>query len=95
MVIIMANLNSTSKWEMNPTQKDFVAVLKGYENGAMLKDIELDTGKVFKTGSINTLVSKGIVEVVDNVVAVDLVYRGVVIGQVNKTWKIYRLVQKD
>ena len=91
----MANVNSNSKWEMNPTQKDFVAVLKGYENGAMLKDIELDTGKVFKTGSINTLVSKGIVEVIDNVVAVDLVYRGVVIGQVNKTWKIYRLVNKD
>lgn len=86
---------ANSKWEMNAVQKDFVAVLKGYENGATLKDIELDTGKVFKTGSVNTLIGKGIVEAVDSEVMVSVVYRGVEIGQVKKTWKIYKLVQKD
>lgn len=82
-------------WEMNTTQKDFVAVLKGYENGAMLKDIELETGKVFKTGTINPLIGKGIVEAVDNEVVVDIVYKGVVIGQAKKTWKVYKLVSND
>lgn len=86
---------ANSKWEMNAVQKDFVAVLKGYENGATLKDIELDTGKAFKTGSVNTLIAKGIVEAVDSEVMVSIVYRGVEIGQVKKAWKIYKLVQKD
>lgn len=87
--------NSNSKWSMNDTQKDFVAVLANYPNGVTLKDIELDTGKVFKTGSVNVLVSKGIVAAVDNEVEVELVYRDVVIGKVKKPWKLYKLVSND
>lgn len=82
-------------WEMNAVQKDFVAVLKNYENGATLRDIEIDTGKVFKTGSVNILHGKGIVEIADSEVMVDILYRGVVIGQVKKSWKIYKLVSND
>ena len=44
-------------WTMNKTQADFVAVLKDYENGITLFELKL-AGKEFKTGSINTLISK-------------------------------------
>lgn len=80
-------------WQPNETQNEFMKVLENYPDGATLKDIELDTGKVFKTGSINALIGKGLVSVADGEFAVDLVYRNKVIGQVKKPWKIYRLVK--
>lgn len=80
-------------WQPNETQLEFMKVLENYPDGATLKDIELDTGKTFKTGSINTLIGKGLVSVADGEFAVDLVYRKNVIGQVKKPWKIYRLVK--
>lgn len=80
-------------WQPNETQLEFMKVLENYPDGATLKDIELDTGKVFKTGSINALIGKGHVSVADGEFAVDLVYRNKVIGQVKKPWKIYRLVK--
>ena len=48
-------------WQPNETQNDFMKVLENYPDGASLKDIELDTGKAFKTGSINVLIGKGMV----------------------------------
>ena len=80
-------------WTPNETQKDFLKVLENYPDGITLKDIELDTGKVFKTGAVNTLISKGLVEVADGEYQVSLVYRDVVIGSVKKSWKIYKLVK--
>jgi len=80
-------------WTANDNQKAFLEVLENYPNGVSLKDIELDTGKVFKTGCINTLVKKGLVETADGEFKVDIVYRGVVISQITKTWKIYKLVK--
>lgn len=81
------------KWEPNETQKDFMETLKNYPDGATLKDIELDTGKVFKTGAINVLASpdRNLVEAVDGEYKVDLVYRGAIIGSVKKNWKVYKL----
>lgn len=82
-------------WEMNAVQKDFVAVLKGYENGVTLFELKL-AGKEFKSGSVNTLISKGIVEIAgEKEFACDVVYNGVVVGKSTKTGKIYKLVQKD
>lgn len=78
-------------WEPNETQKDFLKVLENYPDGATLKDIELDTGKVFKTGAINTLTSKGLITAADGEFQVNLVYRDTVIGSVKKTWKVYKL----
>ena len=80
-------------WQPNETQNEFMKVLENYPDGASLKDIELDTGKAFKTGSINVLIGKGLVSVADGEFTVDLVYRNKVIGQVKKPWKIYRLVK--
>lgn len=82
-------------WQPNETQIAFLKVLENYPNGATLRDIEIDTGVAYKTGAINTLTSKGLVEALDTEVMVNLVYRDTVIGQVKKTWKTYRLVRKD
>ena len=82
-------------WEMNKTQKDFVEAIKGYENGVTLFELKL-AGKEFKSGSVNTLISKGIVEIAgEKEFACDVVYNGVVVGKSTKTGKIYKLVQKD
>lgn len=80
-------MNTT--WTPNEKQREFLEILKNYTEGATLKDIELDTGKVFKTGTVNALVSKGVIKTTDKEVLVDLTYRGVVIGTVKKVWKVY------
>ena len=82
---------STKLWEPNETQKEFMKVLEDYPDGATLKDIELNTGKVFKTGAINVLVNKGLITATDGEFQVNLVYRDAVIGSVKKSWKIYKL----
>jgi len=46
----MADGKTIKVWEPNETQRDFMKVLENYPDGATLKDIELDTGKSFKTG---------------------------------------------
>jgi hypothetical protein len=82
-------------WTMNKTQADFVAVLKDYENGITLFELKL-AGKEFKTGSINTLISKGIVEIAgEKEFACEVVFNGQVVGKTTKTGKIYKLVNRD
>lgn len=82
-------------WKMNDTQKQFVETLESYENGATLFELKL-VGKEFKSGSINTLISKGIVEIDgEREYVCDIVYNGVVVGKITKTGKVYRLVRKD
>ena len=82
-------------WKMNDTQKQFVETLEAYENGATLFELKLD-GKEFKSGSINTLISKGVVEAAgEREYLCDIVYNGVVVGKITKTGKVYRLVRKD
>lgn len=86
----MAN---TKTWTPNETQQEFLKVLENYPDGTTLKDIELDTGKVFKTGCTNTLVGKGLVSVADGEFKVKVLYRGVEIGENTKSWKVYKLVK--
>ena len=82
-------------WKMNDTQKQFVETLESYENGATLFELKL-AGKEFKSGSINTLISKGIVEIDgEREFACDIVFNGVVVGKITKTGKVYKLVRKD
>lgn len=82
-------------WKMNDTQKQFVETLESYENGATLFELKLD-GKEFKSGSINTLISKGIVEIDgEREYLCDIVFNGVTVGKITKTGKVYRLVRKD
>lgn len=92
---IMAEKQETKKtekvWAPNETQKAFLKTLENYPDGATLKDIELDTGVAFKSGAINVLKTKGLVETSDGERVSDKVYRGVVIGQITEPVKIYRL----
>lgn len=82
-------------WKMNETQTQFVETLESYENGATLFELKL-AGKEFKSGSINTLISKGIVEIAgEREYLCDIVYNGVVVGKITKTGKVYRLVRKN
>jgi hypothetical protein len=85
----------TKKKELTPTQKDFVNVLANYPNGATLLDIKLDTGKEFKTGSINCLAKAKIVAVSADKKAYecDIVYNGVVIGHTSKPYSVYTLIK--
>ena len=50
---------------MNETQKDFMDTLKDFGRAVTLIEIEARTGKTFKTGTINTLVAKGLVTTED------------------------------
>jgi len=81
-------------WTPNETQKDFMNILKENPDGITLKDIELKYGKTFKTGSLNTLLGKELVDGSQKVqVKVDLVYKGVVIGNITKEWTSYKLTE--
>lgn len=62
----MAN---TKVWTMNETQKDFMATLKAIGRATTLMEINAVAGKEFKTGTINTLVTKGLVRTEDVEVA--------------------------
>lgn len=55
----------TSKWQPNEKQKDFLEILGNYTEPVTLAQIESDTGKKFATGTINTLVSRGLVTTTD------------------------------
>ena len=82
-------------WQPNETQKEFMNILKENPDGITLKDIELTYGKKFATGSTNTLITKGYVDGTAEIqVKCDLVYKGVVIGNSTKTWKVYKLTEK-
>lgn len=87
----IANVKTEKVWSANAKQKDFMEVLGTYENGATLTDIAIDTGKQFATGTINTLVSKGLVVAEDFVRVSEVVYRGVVIAEKKDKVKRYHL----
>lgn len=85
----------TKTWSMNETQTKFVNELKGRAEGVTLLELKLE-GKEFKTGSINTLVAHGIVEITgEREFACDVMFNGAKVGNIKKTGKVYRLVQLD
>ena len=82
-------------WTPNDTQKEFMNILKQNPDGITMKDIELNYGKTFKTGSTNTLISKGYVDGENKVdVECQVVYKGEVIGTTTKHWTVYKLTDK-
>lgn len=85
------------KKELTTTQKDFINVLKAYPHGVTLLEIRLDTGKEFKTGSINCLTRAGLVAVSAEKKAFecDIVYNGVTIGKTTKPYSVYTLTSKE
>jgi len=81
-------------WTPNDTQKLFMKELANRENGATIFELKLE-GKDFKTGTVNTLVSKGLVSVdaEKREYTCDVVYNGVKVGTVTKKGCVYRLVK--
>lgn len=51
----------TNQWKPNENQTKFMEILKENPDGTTLRDIKEKYGIEFKTGSINTLLTKGLV----------------------------------
>lgn len=83
-------------WSANEKQKRFMEILRKYPDGITLKEIEVAEGETFATGSINTLLSKGLVngdgkkEVQCELVA-EVCGKKVAVGTTKKTWTVYKL----
>lgn len=83
-------------WEMNENQKAFVQALRDNGGKATLFELNYLKGYAFKSGSVNTLIKKGIVKADDEVTyECDVIYNGVKVGAVKKTAKVYELVSND
>ena len=86
----MANKNT---WQINDTQKAFLEALKENGGKATLFELNYFKGFNFKSGSVNTLIGKGLVKAEDEVTyECDKVYNGVKVGTVKVTAKVYELV---
>ena len=80
-------------WEMNETQKAFLNALRENGGKATLFELNYFKGFNFKSGAINTLIGKGLVNADEKVeYACDVVYNGVKVGSVKKTATVYALV---
>ena len=90
----MANLTnkSTNTWTPNATQKQFMELVGSYENGVTMFELKL-AGYDFKTGTINTLLTKGLVvtDAEKREFLCDVVYNGVKVGTIKKDYMVYRL----
>lgn len=86
---------ANSTWTMNETQRQFVEVLGNYENGVTLFELGL-AGYNFKSGSINTLITKGVVRTDgEREFQCDVVYNGTVVGHTTRKGVIYMLVNRE
>ena len=86
---IMANNKTT--WTMNDTQKAFVAEVRNAgANGVTLFELKM-AGKDFKSGAVNTLVSKGVVKTLPEkrVFECEVVFNGVVVGHTKKEGVVF------
>jgi hypothetical protein len=79
-------MTQKSNWVANKTQKAFLEALEGVEEGLTLSEINEKLGTEIKTGSINCLLTKGLVET-DGEREVQVL--------VKKKVKVYKLVRKD
>ena len=84
------------QWSMNETQVAFCKALKDNGGKATLFELNYFKGFNFKSGSVNTLIKKGIVKADEEVeYTCDVIYNGVKVGSVKKTAKVYELVSND
>lgn len=74
------------KWTPNKNQKAFMEALEGVEEGLTLSEVNEKLGTEIKTGSINCLLTKGLVEADGE--------REVMVLTKKKV-KVYKLVHKD
>ena len=79
--------NKATEWTPNPTQSRFLKALAGEQKPLTLKEISEKLGVELKSGSINCLVTKGLV-VTEDVEVVEVVKR-------KKKVKAYHLAKKE
>ena len=82
-----------SVWSPNETQVKFLGVLKNADGPMTLADVSEVVGQEIKSGSINTLISKGMVVTSDVEIECLIVRKdnGKVVGSTKKTVKAYAL----
>ena len=87
----MAN---NSKWSANDTQKLFMETLRKADGALTLSEVSELVGQEIKSGSINTLIAKGMIQTEDVVYECNIVRKdnGKVVGTTKKTVKAYSLV---
>lgn len=80
----------TKTWTPNDTQKRFMEVVANYPDGVTLFELEL-AGHSFKSGAINTLITKGVVKTAPEKreFSCDVVYNGVVVGKTTRKGTVY------
>lgn len=80
-------------WTPNETQTSFLNILKEHEEGLTLREIKKLTGIDFKSGSINVLKTKGLVDTEGKRTFVaDIVYDGEIIGHKTYNDTVYKLI---
>lgn len=86
---------ANAKWSPNDKQKQFLEVLKGAESPMTLAEVSEVVGYEVKSGSINTLIGKGLVVTNDTEIECLIVRKdnGKVVGQTKKVVKAYALAQ--
>ena len=80
-----------SVWKMNEKHETFVNEVKAAgAKGVTLFELKL-AGKEFASGSVNTLVTKGVVATLPNKreYVCEVVYNGVVVGSTKKTGVVF------
>lgn len=85
-----------SKWTPNEKQVAFMTVLK--EHGSCtLREASKEIGKEIKSGTVNTLVTKGYVATEDKTFECNIVAQETneIVGHCKKTIKVYSLVDKE
>lgn len=81
-------------WKPNETQQRFLEILGENPNGLTLREIKKLYNVEFKTGSINSLKSKGLVNTESKREFVaDVVYDNEIIGHKSYADTIYKLVK--
>ena len=87
----MAN---NTKWSANDTQKLFMETLRKADGALTLAEVSEIVGKEIKSGSINTLIGRNLVQTEDVTYECNIVRKdnGKVVGSTKKTVKAYKLV---
>ena len=80
-------------WQPNDKQKLFMETLKGSETPLTLAEVSEIVGQEIKSGSINTLIGKGLVVTQDTEIECLIVRKdnGKVVGSTKKSVKAYAL----
>ena len=84
---------TNTKWSANDKQKLFLKALKEADGALTLSEVSEIVGQEIKSGSINTLIAKGLVVTTDTEIECLIVRKdnGKVVGSTKKSVKAYAL----